>query len=189
MAEIQKMSHTHVDILNYMLANPLVRLQDVARNFGYTQPWLSSIIHSDAFQRMMGERQDVIFHHTVLPLKEKMTHLAHVALDKLGERLENENDTDTLKDSATAMLDRIGFSPKVAPAINTTLQVAIIAQREALAEARKLIGTVAKPVLEGHFTYEVQQDTEDRLGSVQEQAALSDLSQGQDRRAEAGDSV
>ena len=46
---VQKLSVKHTDVMNFMLANPLVKLADVARHFGMTQPWLSCII-----QRFLG---------------------------------------------------------------------------------------------------------------------------------------
>lgn len=110
--EIKAVSHTHAAIMDYMLANPTVHLGDVAKNFGYTQAWLSQIIHSDAFQAMLKEKQNVAFHHTVLPIREKMTELAHMALDKTLQLLPQEVDVRTAQDIAEGMLDRLGFGAK-----------------------------------------------------------------------------
>lgn len=149
MAEIQRMSHKHVDILNYLIANPLVRLGDVARHFEMTQGWLSQVIHSDAFQRMMSEKQDAVFHTSVLPLKEKMTAIAHKALDKLDDKMEIETDTAEIRQVAETVLDRIGFNTKTAPVVHNTLNQFISVERERLAKARSLIGT-RQPVLLEH---------------------------------------
>lgn len=112
MAEIKSLSHTHMAIVDYLLGHPQVSLGDVARHFGYTQPWLSSIIHSEAFQAMLQEKQGYAFHHTVLPLREKMFNAAHIAMDKIVNMLPEETDVRTVAQVADSMLDRLGFSSK-----------------------------------------------------------------------------
>lgn len=112
MAELKSLSHTHQAIMDFMMANPTVHLGDVAKNFGYTQAWLSQIIHSDAFQAMLKEKQHIAFHHTVMPIREKMTELAHMALDKTLQLLPQEVDVRTAQDIAEGMLDRLGFGAK-----------------------------------------------------------------------------
>jgi len=172
MAEVQKLSTRHIDILNYLIANPMVKLGDVAAHYGMTQPWLSQVIHSDAFQRMLKERQDDVFHHTVLPLKEKLTALAHQALDKLSDRVAAETDTKEVREVATSALDRIGFSPKSgpqAPAGNTLVLINV--ERERLAKARALIGR-REPLLLENQPNALQANTESFLGRLTGQTAL-----------------
>ena len=116
MAEIKSLSITHVSIMDFLMANPTMHLSDVAKHFGYTQPWLSQIIHSDAFQNMLKEKQNIAFHHTVLPLREKITQAAHQALDKVMNLLPQETELRTVKDVAESMLDKIGYGSKGIPA-------------------------------------------------------------------------
>ena len=54
---IQKISHTHLAIMDYMIMHPAKHLKEVAEHFGYTQPWLSTLIHSDVFQKGFRERR------------------------------------------------------------------------------------------------------------------------------------
>jgi hypothetical protein len=98
--------------MDYLLVNPNVKLADVATHFGFTQGWLSQVIHSDAFQTLLREKQGYAFHNTVLSVREKMENIAHQALDKLSDKLDNENDAETLSDIAGNMLDRLGFGSK-----------------------------------------------------------------------------
>lgn len=188
MAEVQKLSIKHIDILNFLLANPMVKLQDVAAHYGITQPWLSQVIHSDMFQRLLKERQDAVFHHTVLPLKEKLTTLAHQALDKLYDRVEATNDVGELREVATSALDRIGFSPKAAPAVvNNNVTQLMVIERERLARARSLIGRPRAALLEGKPD-EVSTIAPPILGGFEGQAAIP-LAQAEDVGAEEGSGV
>lgn len=119
MPEIQQVSNRHEAILNHLIANPTMSLGAVALAFGYTQAWLSCIIHSDAFQCKLKERQDVVFHSTILPITEKMQAVAHIALDRLVERLPAENEPKNLSSIAGDVLDRLGYAaPKGGTVVN-----------------------------------------------------------------------
>lgn len=139
-AEIQRVSVRHEAIMDYLMANPLVRMQDVAGYFKISPGWLSQVIHSDAFQMLLRDKQGTVFHSTVLPLREKMTVVAHAALDKIAEQLPHESDTKTLANVAEAVLDRLGFSSKV-PAVqfNQSTNVQVNVLRSEIEEARAVL--------------------------------------------------
>jgi hypothetical protein len=177
--EIQKLSVRHEAILDFLIANPTVSLGDVATKFGVTQPWLSCIIHSDAFQTKLREKQDVMFHHTVLPLREKMTVVAHMALDKVAQLMPLETELKTVQSVADSVLDRLGFGAK-APAvqINNTQNVQVNTLASELEEARKLIGKAPKPqlqvVIDGSIALPLSETGEATVGadSAGEKSAL-----------------
>jgi len=149
MPEIQNMSIRHEAILHYLMAHPTEKLGDVARYFGVTQPWLSQIIHSDIFQARLREQTDIAFHHTVLPLREKMMAAANIAMDKLIETLPNETETRVLSSVSEGLLDRLGFGTKVTPPPpNGGVNVTVNVLRSELEEARALLGQTRKPMLE-----------------------------------------
>jgi len=149
-AGIKRVSIKHEAIIDFLIANPTMRLRDVAAHFGVTQPWLSCIIHSDAFQTLLREKQGVVFHHTVLPIREKMMNIGHMALDKLAEQLPMETDTRTIANVAESVLDRLGFGTKGAVVnINNTVQnTQVNVLRDELEAARALIGKTERPRLE-----------------------------------------
>lgn len=134
----KQLSIRHMEIMDFLMSNPRVKLGDVAARFGVTQGWLSQIIHSDAFQAMLAEKQSIAFHETVLPIREKMKNVAHLALDKLAEQLPKEQEVSTLSSVASSILDRLGYGTKPAPGtvINNT-QVNVL--RGELDEARKIM--------------------------------------------------
>ena len=141
MASITTVSIKHEDILNFILANPTMKLGDVALLYGVTQPWLSTIIHSDCFQARLSEKQGDIFATALLPIGEKLTALAHSAIDKLADQIPLENDTETVRKTTDTVLKALGYGGNVqsgqsAEVINNTYVV----QANVLAKARDRIG-------------------------------------------------
>ena len=53
MAEIARLNTTHEMLMNWLVCNPEKSLRECADHFGYTQSWLSQIIHSDIFQHAL----------------------------------------------------------------------------------------------------------------------------------------
>ena len=70
-ASIQKVSHKHEAILNFLLANPTLQMGEVAVHFGVSFPWLSTIVHSHAFQDQLKRRQDQVFESAILGTVEE----------------------------------------------------------------------------------------------------------------------
>jgi hypothetical protein len=191
MPEIQKVSNKHEAILQHMLANPGQKLGEVAAAFNVSQPWLSCIIHSDAFQRRLRERQDETFHHTVLPIRDKMNIVAHKMLDKLIEAPSEAIDVDTALETAEAMLDRLGFSPKspMMP-VDAASQIAQTANAALLEQARGLIGAKSKVTVSLEVSNENLQPAErgHLVGGFQGERALPAI-EGEYSSTEEGTSV
>lgn len=55
-AGIGKVSYKHDAIIDFILSNPTVTQREIARQFDYSEGWLSQIIASDAFQVRLAER-------------------------------------------------------------------------------------------------------------------------------------
>jgi len=137
------LSHTHDSLMNFMLANPAMKLGDIAAQFGYTQSWLSQLIHSNAFQARLREKQNEMFAASCLTLAEKMQAVASDALDIVHDHLlETRDAADALK-AADTFLHRLGYAPQrtgpPAAVVNNTL---VISQSD-LAEARAAIQEAA----------------------------------------------
>lgn len=110
--QIAKTSHRHVAIAEFLVAHPTMKKSEVAEAFGVTQPWLSVIIHSDAFQAMLAEKQAEAYRYLIAPLAEKMSHLAHRAVDKLTEQVEVSSDVGVLLEVGRFATDRITWDGK-----------------------------------------------------------------------------
>lgn len=130
--------------MDWLMAHPELDMGACAKEFGITQGWLSQIVHSDVFQEQLRLKQGVAFHHSVLPIREKMLATAHKALDQLETNLPLEKDPSTLADISSTLLDRLGFSPKAPAGGNTTnVQVNnyVQAQKDEVQRARDLYGS------------------------------------------------
>lgn len=175
MPGIRRVGIKHEAILNYLLANPLVKMRDVAAHFKVSQPWLSLIVHSDAFQKKLRERQDIHFDTSILPAMEKVQLVADIALDRLIENLPYETDTAKLNAVADKALSRLGYGTGE---VGTQVNVQVNVDRSMLERARGLIGAGAqRPVLEGNheskLVGEVPASGEGAMGATCAYASLS----------------
>lgn len=107
--ELKNISHVHEAVLNWMIANPQRKLSDCAREFGYTQSWLSTMIHSSLFQAALKEKQDKLFSGLSSTLTEKLAAGADIGVTKLVEKLETSEDPKFIKETTTMMLEKLGF--------------------------------------------------------------------------------
>jgi hypothetical protein len=120
---IQSISFTHEALINWMIANPERKLRDCAAYFGYTQAWLSCIIHSDIFQAKLAERQNEVFTLVAQDIPDKLRGCADIALEKLAIKLEETEDAKYVLDAADKLLSKMGYGPATArnPAPSATL--------------------------------------------------------------------
>ena len=148
-AQIQRVSIKHEAILDHLMAYPTMKLGDVAAQFGVSQPWLSTVIHSDAFQALLRDKQGIAFHHTVLPLREKMMAVAHQAFERIVDMLPMETEVKNLSSVAEGVLDRLGYGTKASVIVNNTHNTTHTTQvnvlRSELEEAQKLLSKSQNP--------------------------------------------
>lgn len=123
---IQTCNFSHDAIAQWLIANPDGKLGDCAIHFGYTQPWLSVIIHSDAFQaryrELLGDADAAI----ISDIPAKIRGVASRALDGLADAVElavNSEQTllhrGFLLETSDKLLRDLGYGPnKAAVQIN-----------------------------------------------------------------------
>lgn len=107
--ELKAISHVHEAVLNWMIAHPDKKLSQCAEHFGYTQSWLSTMIHSDLFQAALKEKQDKVFSGLAGTINEKLMAGADIGVTKLVEKLETSEDPKFIKETTTMMLEKLGF--------------------------------------------------------------------------------
>lgn len=138
--ELLDLSNTHNAIADWLIANPgKGQLGKCAAVFGYTQSWLSTLIHQDAFQALLKHKQGKAFEEVVIPLHEKMSGVAHRGVEKLGEIIEETKDERLVREVTKDMLAGLGYGANPtggAPIINNT-QNNLIVNSDALAAARE----------------------------------------------------
>lgn len=138
---LQKVSHTHHAIMDYMIANPSVPLKAVAEHFGYTQAWLSTVINSDVFRHAFRERREnwELVHDTKLvsKLHEVATRSLDGLLDILNDKDERPSPSATNEIAKTA-LSALGFTSKKAAAPTVQVNQQFISQQD-LADAHRIL--------------------------------------------------
>ncbi len=111
MAEIARLSTTHEMLMNWLVLNPERSLRECADHFGYSQSWLSQIIHSDIFQHALKEKQLAIGMRVAESIPARLKKVADIALDKLATHLESNEDPEFILDATDKILHRMGYAP------------------------------------------------------------------------------
>ncbi len=111
--QLQKTSHRHEGIAEWLVSNPDKTQSECAKFFGYSQPWLSQIIHSDLFQayyqQVCDERREVNVH----TISAKMNYVAGLALDKTIQVLEHgEPSEGFITRTRENLLENLGYGAK-----------------------------------------------------------------------------
>lgn len=114
MAEIARLSTTHEMLMNWLILNPEKTLRECADHFGYTQSWVSQLIHSDIFQHALREKQERVAIRVAESIPEKLARAADVAVEKLSEHIEKSEDPEFLLSATDKLLHRMGFAPQSA---------------------------------------------------------------------------
>lgn len=123
---IKACSFSHDAIALWLVANPHGKLKDCAEHFGYTQPWLSIIIHSDAFQaryhELLGEADAAVIND----IPAKIRGVASRALDGLAEAVDIAVASEQhllhrgfLLETSDKLLRDLGYGPQK-PAVQIT---------------------------------------------------------------------
>src|SRR3990172_12862929 len=112
-AQIDRVSYTHEAVVDWLLTNPEKALKECAEHFGYTQPWLSTVIHSDAFQVYYSQRRaslNLVINHGLAAQMQRTTAKALDLLEKTSDSPE-EIDGNFILDVADKLLHRQGYAP------------------------------------------------------------------------------
>lgn len=154
---LQKLSPTHEAIARWLLENPgSKRGAECAAAFNVTQSWLSTVIHSDAFQAYIRTLQDDANNLVIHDIPAKLRGVAALAIDGLAEAVETAMmSTDKimhrefLKDTVDTTLEHLGYGPTKAPAPAAQFQQNNLflgtVTPKALHEARSLLLTMENP--------------------------------------------
>lgn len=111
--QVKKLSHRHEAVLRWIFANPERKLRECAEELGYTQAWVSCIVHSDVFQARLSELRGQFDDGALLSLNEKVSGIAHLAADKLLDQMEHMEDPVFLRDTMDKTLSKLGYgTPK-----------------------------------------------------------------------------
>lgn len=89
MGNLQKVSYTHLDMIDFLICNPHSTLAVLAARYGYSIGWICNVQASDAwkaaFAKRRAEMSDPIVEQNV---KERMEGITLLSLERLKEKLE-----------------------------------------------------------------------------------------------------
>jgi len=181
-AQIKKLSIKHNEMVNWMIENPTASRGEMAAAFGVTVPWLSTIIHSDAFKAELDRKKEKVFNSAIArPIQEKVLGAAHLALERLQQSLQLETDTRALVSAAEMLTKAAGEykGEKNRPGGNLIhADQMFMVSADDLARAQQLIGRAKQkgvPFVNGHLAddAEVPALAAPELGESDKRAALS----------------
>jgi len=138
---IARLSHTHEAVMNWLIANPEKSLRECADSFGYSQPWLSRLIHSDLFQQELQAKHREVFLHVAQDIPAKLRGLADLAIEKVSQIVSETESPEVAIDVFDKALHRLGYAPTSArsPGPGPVQQVFVSVSASELAEARSTV--------------------------------------------------
>lgn len=93
---LARVKYSHDAMIDLLIANPAISQGEIAKEFGYTQAWISRVMNSDAFLARLAERKrDLVDPAIAFSLDEKFRALADQSLDIIQEKLAVTRNPDT----------------------------------------------------------------------------------------------
>ncbi len=128
---IDKISYTHEDMIDFIIANPQVSQGKLAARYGYTQAWICQVMQSDAWQSLAAKRRselvDPVLLHT---LNERFQALTVRSLERLMEKLDAPVVSDNVVLKAVELgAKAMGVGGNAAPAAPAADHLAELAKR------------------------------------------------------------
>jgi len=157
--QIKRLSHKHMAMMDYMLANPAASMLEVATAFGVTLAWFSTVRNSDLFRQTYNERRAVISERQQEIVSEQLSAITTKGLKRLEDALDDEEiGVKTVLAITDLALKHSGLSsekPKASVVVNnnTTNTAVITADDEkalAIQQARARI--LARAVVQNEQT-------------------------------------
>jgi len=172
---VGKLSVRHRAIADFLLTNPEKPMREVAAHFGVTPSWLSTIVHSDLFQELLREKEELIFHSVVVPLRQKVQAAAHIGVEKVAEALHHASsisDKTFVVETTEKLLRTLDYgTPKAPPGSGGTFnqQNIFVAEKAAVEQARDVMrqikeGQRQRQLTDGKEVIDI--DTEKLLNST-----------------------
>ena len=82
-----KFNRKHQELLMYVMLFPEKTQRETARELGYSESWVSTIVNSDTFQSKLKELTTEFTGAVIVSLREKARAVQSVAMDRLMERV------------------------------------------------------------------------------------------------------
>jgi predicted XRE-type DNA-binding protein len=110
---IQKVRYTHDAMIDIILADPTVKQAQLATIFGVTQPWISRIVGSDAFQAVLAKRRSDITDPIIMAsMEDKLRGVADQSLEILADKLQATQSADLALKTLGLATTALGFGAR-----------------------------------------------------------------------------
>lgn len=133
-------------MIDLLIADPRISQGQLAKEFGYTQAWISRAMNSDAFQARLAERKmDLVDPFLKQSFEDRLKGLANTSLDIVQEKLDNSRNGDLALKTLELTTKALGFGARDrgGPQIQQTFVVALPPksenQEQWATEARKAV--------------------------------------------------
>jgi len=86
--QIAKVRYSHDGMIDLLITNPGIHQNAIAKHFGYSAAWVSTILASDAFQvRLAARRHELVDPQITTTIEERFKALANASVEKLLEHM------------------------------------------------------------------------------------------------------
>lgn len=147
--EVQRLSHGHRAILEYVVRNPDCNNKQIAAAFERTPEWIGMLIRTDLFQEALDQATESSLNMHALPLRQKLMATAHMAVEKLGTKINSSEDPGFILAAADKTLHRLGYAPTRGPEVpqqqNVAQQNVFVVDPETLRTARDRLAALNSP--------------------------------------------
>lgn len=110
---IARVKYTHDAMIDLLIANPKLSQTQIAQHFGYTGPWVSRVMNSDAFLARMAERKTELVDPAIsLSIDEKLRALADKSLDIVLDKLTVTQNPDTALKALEMSTKALGYGAR-----------------------------------------------------------------------------
>jgi hypothetical protein len=112
---IARVKYSHDAMIDMLIADPGLSQGAIAQQFGYTQPWVSRVMNSDAFLARLAQRKaDIVDPSIALTLDEKFRALANQSLDIVMDKLAVTKNPDTALKALELSSKALGYGARQA---------------------------------------------------------------------------
>lgn len=152
MYQLKNMRVRHLQIVEYMLANPAATYEEISLEFSVSVPWISVIYKSQLFQTKLRQRMAEHETFTDLTVIDQVQGVAQLALEKLANCIHHSGDPDFILDATDKLLRRAGYGTAGGSSVtvnnnNNSVTNVVQVDSSVLAECRALLNGEEQPKL------------------------------------------
>lgn len=157
---IKKINRRHEEILMWVAMNPNKTQRQIAKDLGYSESWLSTLMASDMFQARLNKLRETYHSTVMIGVRSRAEAVATLALNRLLELMDGDDELPPgfYLEAATKLLEwggHNGNTPNAPGGIQVNLNIAteIQAAVASLKNAKQLTAEINtdqdRPALEG----------------------------------------